>query len=390
MKKWMWTLSIVVLLLSVSYAVLNMGRQPEPFPASSRSKALLQVGPLQVLQHDEVFIDDSRPTNANRGYAGDKVRRLEGTIWHPSTKDGGPYPLVVYSHGFSSNREGGAYLAEQLASLGFVVAAVDYPLTSRGAPGGPNAKDVVNQPGDISFLIDRLLVQNNTPGHVLEGMLDGSRIGVTGISLGGMTTTLVSFHPEMRDPRIGAALSIAGPTALFTDTFFTFTQVPFLMLAGDIDALVPYLTNAAPVIDKVPGSQLVTVTGGSHTGFAGPAAPLRWMKNPDALGCYMANRNIDGDEEDTWYDLIGTEAQGIDHKTKNDFCLVDPLPKAINVLRQQMITSVVVTSFFQSVFAPKAEQREAARFFLSNTLAGELPDVSYRRAPSRKLGTDHD
>lgn len=372
---------IAVLLLTVSCTVLTLGQQPEPFPAGSRSQALLQAGPMQVSQHDDVFIDGSRPTNANRDYAGDKVRRLEGTIWHPNANDAGPYPLIVYSHGFGSNRKGGAYLAEQLASLGYVVVAVDYPLTNRSAPGGPTPKDVVNQPGDISFVIDRVLEQSITPGHRLEGMVDDARIGLTGLSLGGMTTTLATFHPQMRDPRIGAALSIAGPTALFTGRFFTFNQVPFLMLAGDIDALVPYPSNAAPVMEKVPASELVTVIGGSHTGFAGPTAPLRWLNNPDALGCYIANRNIDGSEEGDWYDLIGTEAQGIDHNTKNDFCLVDPLPEAINVLRQQMITSVVVSSFFQGVFAPSAAQRQAAQFFLSDTLARELPDVRYQRAP---------
>ena len=49
---------------------------------------------------------------------------------------------------------GGAYLAEQLASLGYVVVAVDYPLTNGLAPGGPDVKDVVNQLADVSFLID--------------------------------------------------------------------------------------------------------------------------------------------------------------------------------------------------------------------------------------------
>ncbi len=45
----------------------------------------------------------------------------------------------------------------------------------------------MNQPADVSFLIDTLLAQSTTPGHRLEGMVDKTRIGVTGISLGGMT-----------------------------------------------------------------------------------------------------------------------------------------------------------------------------------------------------------
>ncbi|MEH6584667.1 MAG: hypothetical protein V7754_22255 [Halioglobus sp.] len=380
MKKFMWAVLVVVLLLAVSCGVLQSGKQPEPFPAGSRSETQLQPGPLAIHKHEETFIDDSRPTDANGDYAGDPARRMEGVVWHPASDAQAPYPLIVYSHGFTSNRNGGAYLAEQLASLGYVVVAVDYPLTNYDAPGGPNPKDVVNQPGDVSFLIDSLIQQSNTPGHLLEGMVDGSRVGVTGISLGGMTTALVTFHPEMRDPRIGAALSIAGPTAVFKKSFFSHTQVPFLMLAGDIDALVPYETNAAPVINKVAGSQLVTLAGGSHTGFAGPAAPLRWLSNPDALGCMMVKSNIDDSADDPWYELIGSEAQGIDHNAVNELCLMDPLPEAMNVLRQQMITSVVVSSFFQSLFAPDAQQRDKAGTFLSESLAGELSEVSYKKA----------
>jgi predicted dienelactone hydrolase len=380
MKKFFVVVLVVVFLLLLSGAVLHYGRQPEPFPVGSNSEMLLQPGPMQVRQQEETFVDASRPTDANGDYAGAPERVLEGMIWSPVSNEQGPYPLIVYSHGFTSNWSGGAYLAEQLASLGYVVVAVNYPLTNMQAPGGPNVKDVIHQPADVSFLIDRMLSKSQTPGDPLEGMVDETRIGVTGISLGGMTTELVSFHPDMRDSRIGAALSIAGPTALFTEKFFANAAVPFLMLAGDIDALVPYATNAAPVIDKVSGSELVTIVGGSHTGFAGPAAPLRWLNNPDALGCFMVKRNIDDSEEEPWFESIGTPAQGIDPDAINELCLVDPLPAATNVLRQQMISSVVVSSFFQSIFAPQETQRQAARLFLSKTLAAELPDVRFQAA----------
>ena len=377
MKKFLLVILTGIALLLVAGAVLNSGRQPEAFPIGSQSAAFLQPGPLTVRSYSATFIDDSRPTDANGDYAGNSSRRLEGMVWHPASSEGAPFPLIVYSHGFTSTYDGGAYLAEQLASQGYVVIAVNYPLTHFAAPGGPNPKDVVNQPGDISFMIDTLLEQSQSPDHALTGLVDGSRIGVTGISLGGMTTTLVSFHPEMRDPRIGAALSIAGPTAIFTDKFFSFASVPFLMLAGDIDALVPYPSNAAPVTDKVANSQLVTIAGASHTGFAGPAAPLRWLTNPDMLGCYMVKERIDESSSESWYDLIGTSEQGIDHNAVNELCLMDPLPEAMNVLRQHMITSVVVSSFFDSQFAREPERQASAGAFLSKVLASELPEVSY-------------
>jgi predicted dienelactone hydrolase len=324
-------------------------------------------------------VDDSRPTNPNGDFEGASERTLEGRVWHPADGIAGPYPLVVYSHGFTSSWAGGAYLGQHLASLGYVVVSVNYPLTHFDAPGGPNVMDVVNQPADISFMIDSLLADSASAGHVLEGMVDGSRVGVTGISLGGMTSTLVAFHPDMRDARIGGSLSIAGPTSFLTERFFTFAEVPFLMLAGDIDALVPYPTNAAPVPDKVPGSELVTIAGASHTGFSGPASSLRWMDNPDAIGCYMVSDNVnEAVEQEPWYDLIGSVEQGIDHEAMNELCLMDPLPPAMNVLRQHMITTVVVSSFFESLFAIDPKQRRDARVFLSRTLPNEVAEVSYQ------------
>lgn len=377
MKWFFGTAAALCAFLLLGAAVLTTGKQPQPFPPQSESATRIQPGTLGFTHYEASFRDASRPTAANGDYPGEPFRQLDGTVWHPLDKVGAPYPLIVYSHGFTSTHEGGAYLAQQLASLGYVVVSVDYPLTNMSAPGGPNAKDVVNQPADVSFIIDELLKQNATAGHALEGMVDQTRIGVTGISLGGLTTTLVSFHPDMRDPRIGAALSIAGPTNIFHDTFFEHAQVPFLMLAGDIDALVPFESNAAPVIEKVPGAQLVTVTGGSHTGFAGPAAPLRWLDNPDAIGCYMVKSNIDDSLEDPWYHLIGTPEQGINYNAENALCKMTPLPSAMNVLRQQMITSVVVTSFFQSLFAPSPAQRIQAAKYLSDVLATEIPEVRY-------------
>lgn len=374
MKKVAW---IVFILLVIGLG-FHFGRQPAPFPAGSASAARLQPGPLQVSAQPIHLIDRSRPTAANGDFAGAAERELEGKVWYPQGGSGAPYPLIVYSHGFTSDWHEGIYLAEHLASLGNVVVAVNYPLSNLRAPGGPRVQDVVNQPGDVTFIIDALLHRNQTPGDALAGLIDEKRIGVVGLSLGGMTTELVTFHPTLRDPRVAAALSIAGPTSMFAKEFFATRSVPFLMLAGDIDALIPYATNAAPVPEKAPGAALVTIAGGSHTGFAGPAAPLRWLVNPDAIGCFIVLRNIDVSQTQSWYKLLGTPEQGIDYAAKNELCQVHPLPQAMNVLRQQMITAVVVGSFFESVFAPQAQQRAAAHDYLREVLSSEVPEASVR------------
>ena len=149
--------------------------------------------------------------------------------------------------------------------------------------------------------------------------------------------------------------------------------------SGDIDALVPFASNAQPVLDKVPGSRLVEVTNGSHTGFAGPAASLRYMSNPDELGCYIVERNIENDVEEFWFDRLGSREQGINYEAVNELCQLDPMPEAMNPLRQHMITSVVVRAFFDTEFG-RGKRASSATVFLSNTLESELPEVKYSSA----------
>jgi hypothetical protein len=151
------------------------------------------------------------------------------------------------------------------------------------------------------------------------------------------------------------------------------------MLAGDIDAMVPFRSNALPVLEKVPGSQLVEVINGSHTGFAGPAASLRYMSNPDELGCFIVARNIGNDVEEFWLDRLGTPEQGIDYDSVNELCQLDPLPEAMNPLRQHMITSVVVRAFFDSQLA-RGERAKSGASFLNGVLAVELDEVNYASA----------
>ena len=377
MKTFFKIVLVLAVLIGVAVLVLARGKQPEPFASGTESASRLQLGPLAVARLDTEFLDSTRPTAANGDYAGSGERRLDVTVWYPQDREYAPYPLLVYSHGFSSSRREAAYLNQHLASLGYVVVAADYPLTNMRAPGGPQVKDVVNQPADVSFLIDSLLQLSADTGHLLHEQVDPERIGALGLSLGGLTTTLAVFHPELRDSRIKAAVSIAGPTFVFTPAFYRHHELPFLMLAGDIDALVPYGANAAPVPERVPGGELVALRAGSHTGFAGPAAVMRWLHNPDAIGCWIVQRNAGDVMEEPWFDLIGPPEMGVDYTGEADLCTLNPLPEAMNTLRQQMITRVVVTSFFERQFSRSEPSRAAATRYLRQVLPAELNDVTY-------------
>jgi len=373
-------LLILVVLVVTGLLVFTLGKKPEPLDPALESAKRLEPGPHDVDYFDITLTDTTRPSQAHGEFKGSDSRELKTRIWYPGDllKEGKPasaaLPLLIYSHGFMSTRTGGAYLAEHMASKGYVVASMDYPLTNFNAPDKPYVIDVVNQPGDITFLLDQLLSWHRESGNLFEGAIDGNRIGVMGLSLGGMTSTLASFHPRFGDPRIDAAVSIAGPGFMFGPAFFRHRELPYMMVASEIDALVDYKSNALPVRD-VAGGILVTLEGATHTGFADMARLLRWMDNADKLGCDQVKSNIDQSNEDSWYHLIGTEEEGIVARDAPPLCEMDPLPPGMNPIRQHWLNQLAVSSFFEAQFADDPATQRNSRLYLTQTLPEEIAGV---------------
>jgi predicted dienelactone hydrolase len=121
----------------------------------------------------------------------------------------GPFPLVVFAHGFDVTPTTYARLLASWARAGYVVAAPLFPLTGPHAPGGPDESDVVNQPGDVSFAISSLLAASAAPGP-LSGLIDPRHIAVAGHSDGAETALAAAFSRRERDARISAAMVLSG------------------------------------------------------------------------------------------------------------------------------------------------------------------------------------
>jgi predicted dienelactone hydrolase len=371
----------LVLVLAAVLGVAWLAKAPEPPPAGSESERRLAPGPLAVGTLERSFVDRSRPTDPNGDFAGAPERRLEVTLWYPEAAPG-PHPFVVYSHGFMSRRSENAPLAELLASHGYVVVSADYPLSNGRAPGGPDVGDAVNQPGDVRFLIDSVLglAAGERP---FAGAIDGERIGAAGLSLGGLTTTLAAFHPRLRDPRIRAAVSIAGPAAFFDERFFATADVPFLMIAGTADAMVDYATNAAPIPRKVATGGLVSVARASHAGFAAFADmfPLRLLGNPDALGCWALVGNLEARGVENPFAKLGGPEDGVVLDPNGQLPCRNGAPDdALAAGRQLMVTRLATLAFFQSRFAKDAAERAAHERFLRETLPRDFPEVTFEPA----------
>src|SRR6185503_8215164 len=143
----------------------------------------------------------------------------------PVDTAGAPFPLVLHSHALLDSRLGERYLTEHLASHGYVVAAPDYPLSSVTAPSGPTILDLASQPGDLRYVLARLLAADGP----LASSTDAARVGASGLSFGATTTLLATYDARWREPAIRAALPIAPPySCALTRRFFRTARVPLL------------------------------------------------------------------------------------------------------------------------------------------------------------------
>jgi fermentation-respiration switch protein FrsA (DUF1100 family) len=244
----------------------------------------------------EKLVDASRPTPSTPKAKGHSGRTLITTIFYPSssvpsgnTKGGvpgdaadGPYPLIVFAHGFGGSPASYSATLEAWASAGYVVAAPLFPLTGSDAPGGPNLSDYVNQPGDMSFVIDSVLHSSavargssstrgagahgaNGSGSPISGLVDPRHIGAAGHSLGGVTTLGLVANSCCIDSRVSAAVVMSGDPITFPNGQADFGSAPPLLLVhGDADQTVPYSSSVDAFNSAHPPKGLLTILGGGH------------------------------------------------------------------------------------------------------------------------------
>lgn len=390
MRKLLLGLLVIVVFAMVGFAIVWFSTEPEKLPNGTESASRLAAGPYSVGRSDFEWIDTERIHAYQNGESEPSGQRvLPTTIWYPEDLDE-EHPLLVFSHGLMSSRRGCTYMAEHLASHGYVIVSADHPFTNADAPGGPDLFDVVNQPADISFLIDQMLDLRDGE-QPFKGTIDAKRIGAFGISLGANTVTLAAFHPEWRDPRIAAVISIVGHGDVFGPLFFDHASIPFLMIAGTADAIVDYDVNAKPIPGRIRQGGLVTIEGATHAGFTDMTAGLlRVLGNPDNLGCGAVSADDIPQDQSPFVGLFGTPEQGLIVPSEYRAPCAKTFEHVMKAGRQQSIATIVVHAFFESQFAGLATEQIANREFLEETLPSELEEVSYMPGLRARSLSSHD
>jgi dienelactone hydrolase len=213
--------------------------------------------PVTVLH--ETYVDSSRSTPASDLQPSAPDRTLETTITFPS-RTSRPLPLVLLAHGANGNPYKFNQLMETWARAGYVVVAPLFPRSSD--VGGNLVGDYVEQPADLTFVLDRVLEANRRRRSPLHHRIDPRHIGLAGLSLGGFTTYGTVFNSCCRDERIDAALLMSAILGSFPNGVYEFRSVPTLLVHGDADGLYPQSVDAYPQLAAP--KWFVTLHGGLH------------------------------------------------------------------------------------------------------------------------------
>jgi predicted dienelactone hydrolase len=208
------------------------------------------------------------------------------------------YPLVIVSHGYSNDPAAMTWLTENLASKGYVVAAIrhdDPPITDRTRFAGP----LLRRPLDIVFVADSL---RRTLAH--EKLIDPTRLALVGYSMGGygvLAAAGATFDPEgpptkmipgdllrpyVRGGPLQDAMTVKGLLAVVAispagggalaawgaDGLLGITA-PLLLIAGDSDRTVDYPSGAFAMFGMAKNAHryLLTFKGAGHSIGLNPA-----------------------------------------------------------------------------------------------------------------------
>jgi pimeloyl-ACP methyl ester carboxylesterase len=172
--------------------------------------------------------------------------------------------LVLFAHGLALTDQTYPRFLHDLAAAGFVVADPEFPLSS-GALPGPARSDPVDQAADLAFVADQLLDPAARPAP-LRTVTFLDHLAVIGHSDGGITAAGFAANSCCADPRVGAAVVLAGALVRFPGGWFTTVAPPLLVMHGTADATNP-VSSSRGVYAASPGpKRLVLVEGGSHIG----------------------------------------------------------------------------------------------------------------------------
>jgi len=309
-----------------------------------------------------------------------------------------PAPVVVISHGLGSDPKAFAYLAEHLASHGFVVvvpqhigsdAVMRQALLLGIARSSVNRMEFIDRPLDIKYTLDEL---ERLSRSELAGKINMQQIGVIGHSFGGYTA-LALAGAKLNQARIAQECN-NGQVSLNASYFLQ-------CLAADLPPLTENLSDPRikaaialnPLTSIVFGPEGMgniqtptMILGGSGDIIASVVEeqiqPFIWMKNPEKYlsviipSGHAAADQFDGTDQEPPPNSLGWLLSGKDPKLARDYI------KGLSLVFMQAYLNgrSEYKDFLNAAFA-QSISREPLKLDLIRSLTPEQLKQAYGRTP---------
>jgi predicted dienelactone hydrolase len=248
----------------------------------------------------------------------------------PQDLAAGPYPLVILSPGFSIGSTAYAWIAEHLASYGFVVISPEHNETLD--PENQLWQAAITRPQDI-LKIYAYIDKQVQPGGSFEDLVDPDLVAVIGHSYGGYTSLAAAgaqidtdsfvshcqnaidaedtgawlcemllphtadmanlagldaipegLWPAWADPRVDAIVSMAGDAFFFGQDGLANIHIPVMAIGGTADADSPYMWSTYPAYEYTASQAKVKIAlkDAEHMIFTGPCQTVPFYLKPFA------------------------------------------------------------------------------------------------------------
>ena len=242
--------------------------------------------------------------------------KTEVTLYGKAIRDaqaeatGGPYPLLIISHGYPGNRFLLSHLGENLASKGYVVASIDHTDSTYNDQAAFGST-LLNRPLDQLFVLNQMAKLNagetgDAIKGALKGMVNADITGLIGYSMGGygvvntigggFAAAVVASplappngvlasrqagnaaYTATMDPRIKAAVAIAPwgwNRGVWDAAGLAGIKTPVFYMAGSVDDVSGYAPGVRNIYEGSVNAQryLLTFENANHNAGAPMPAP---------------------------------------------------------------------------------------------------------------------
>ena len=243
--------------------------------------------PAQIPPGQQEETTYSMPVPGGHGFNGSPTFEIPDKALRDAPPIAGKqFPLVIVSHGYPGSRYFLSYLTANLASKGYVVAAIDHTDSVFDNVRGFQST-LLNRSSDQLFTIESIHQLARRPDSFLHALADASNVAIIGYSMGGygaltsagagysQNTSLVKIAPggylnewmagnakfqSLDRTGIKAIVAIAPwgeqpPYSAWDAQGLAAIHIPSLFIAGDQDDVADFAHGIKPAFEQTVNSQ---------------------------------------------------------------------------------------------------------------------------------------